>query len=253
MTATAPMKDTTARTSALDRDLAMRLAAGEYDRIAQVLRRLSPDDWSRSTDCPGWDVRALATHVLGMAEMAASVRESIRQLRAATRRGGVLIDALTALQVDERRSLSPAEVVERLSAVAPRAVRGRRRTPGFVRRRPMPQRQQVGGELEAWTFGYLVDTILTRDTWMHRVDLAHATGQPMELTHGHDGVLVADIASEWAQRHGQPYTLRLAGPAGGEWSRPGDGPVVEMDAVEFCRALSGRAAADGLLAHAVPF
>ncbi|MGZ4616293.1 MAG: hypothetical protein ACXV4A_12115, partial [Actinomycetes bacterium] len=70
---------------------------------------------------------------------------------------------------------------------------------------------------------------------------------------GHDGVLVADIASEWAQRHGQPYTLRLAGPAGGEWSRPGDGPVVEMDAVEFCRALSGRAAADGLLAHAVPF
>ncbi|HEU4912361.1 MAG TPA: hypothetical protein VFV76_10715 [Actinomycetes bacterium] len=51
---------------------------------------------------------------------------------------------------------------------------------------------------EKWTLGYLTDVILTRDTWMHRSDIAAATGRAMTLTAEHDGVLVADIAAEWA-------------------------------------------------------
>ena len=27
---------------------------------------------------------------------------------------------------------------------------------------------------EKWQFGYLVDTIFTRDTWMHRLDISRA-------------------------------------------------------------------------------
>jgi hypothetical protein len=82
---------------------------------------------------------------------------------------------------------------------------------------------------------------------------ARATGAQHVLTADHDGVIVDDIVSEWAARHGQPYRLRLAGPAGGEWSRGSGGPQIEMDAADFCRALSGRAPADGLLATQVPF
>lgn len=34
------------------------LARTEYARVADQLRSLAPDDWSKPTDCPLWDVRA---------------------------------------------------------------------------------------------------------------------------------------------------------------------------------------------------
>jgi uncharacterized protein (TIGR03083 family) len=117
----------------------------------------------------------------------------------------------------------------------------------------MPIPQQVGDRPEQWTFGYLIDVILSRDTWMHRVDIARATGQDLVLTADHDGVLVADVAAEWAGRHGQPCTLTLTGPAGGSWTWGTGGPALELDAVEFCRLLSGRGQANGLLDVPVPF
>ena len=42
------------------------LARTEYARMASQLRSLAPDDWSKPTDCPLWDVRAVAGHSLGM-------------------------------------------------------------------------------------------------------------------------------------------------------------------------------------------
>ena len=191
------------RAPALDRSTAMRLAATEYGRVLDQWRSLDDADWTRSTDCPDWDVRAMAAHVVGMAEMAASLRETVRQNIAATRAGGG-IDELTGLQVREHAHLSPAELVDRLAAVAPRAARGRRRTPAPLRWLPLPEKQVVGDTEEWWSVGYLVDVILTRDPWMHRADVARATGGGLVLTPEHDGVLVDDVVREWAQRHGQP-------------------------------------------------
>jgi len=228
------------RRSALDRGSAMRLAATESDRFLGQLRRLSPADWSTPTDCPAWDVHALVGHVVGMAEMSASIPEQLRQLRAAGKSDGVFIDALTALQVAKHSKDSPAELVARYAVIGPKAVKGRRRTPRFIRGRTMPQLQAVGGVEEAWTLGYLVDVILTRDTWMHRVDLARAAGQDVELTAEHDGVLVADVVTEWAQRHGRPCELHLTGPAGGRWAFGIGGPEITEDAVQLCRGLAGR-------------
>jgi uncharacterized protein (TIGR03083 family) len=241
----------------LDRRTAMRLAADEYARFADALTSLGKEDWPRPTACPAWDVRQLACHVIGMAEMAAGVREGRRQRRLAgaeaAAAGVPFIDALTAVQVRERDGWSPARVVESARSVGPRAARGRRFTPFFLRRRPMPVPQLVNGQLETWTLGYLVDVVLTRDPWMHRVDLAGATGQPLELTAEHDGVIVADVVEEWADRHGRPYRLTLTGPAGGTWSRGSNGPVLELDAIDFCRTVSGRGRGEGLLATQVPF
>jgi uncharacterized protein (TIGR03083 family) len=241
------------RRSQLGRSTAMRLAGTEYARFADALDQLTPGDWKLPTDCPGWDVQTVAGHVLGMAEMAASVRDGARQLRSATKAGGVFLDSLTALQVREHAGLTPAELQGRLRKIGPKATRGRRQAPGFIRHRRMPFLQEVGGHPEWWAIGYLTDIILTRDPWMHRIDLARATGHPMRLTAEHDGVLVADIVTEWAARHGQPYTLHLTGPAGGTWTSPGGGPELELDAVDFCRTLSGRKQGTGLLAEATPF
>lgn len=251
MTAGTAAKPTTPRAPVMPRDVAMRLAATEYDRMLGVLARLTPGQWEAATDCPGWRVRDLAGHTVGMTEMAASLPEQVRQMRAARKAGGVFIDALTGLQVDSRRSDTTAELVARFAKVGPKAAKARRRTPGFVRRRAMPLPQVVGGVEERWTVGYLVDVILTRDTWMHRIDVTRATGQPLELTPEHDGVLVADVVTEWAQRHRQPCTLTLTGPAGGSWSFGSGGQQLDADAVDFCRGLSGRGTP--ALATEVPF
>ena len=106
------------RRALISRDEAVRLAAGEYGRFAALLRGLGPGDWDRPTDCSEWDVRQMAAHVLGMAEMVAAVRSFVRQNALAARAGGG-VDALTALQVRERADLSPDEIVARFTAAPP--------------------------------------------------------------------------------------------------------------------------------------
>jgi hypothetical protein len=64
-------------------------------------------------------------------------------------------------------------------------------------------------------------------------------------------VIVDDVVREWAARHGQPYTLNLSGLVGGTWG--GNGERISMDAFDFCRAVSGRGPAPGLLSQQVPF
>lgn len=64
-------------------------------------------------------------------------------------------------------------------------------------------RARAGAEVD----GYLIDTIMTRDSWMHRIDVARATGAGLLLTADHDGHIVGDVVAEWAGRHGAPYQL----------------------------------------------
>ena len=242
--------------SAFDRDVAMRLAGTEYDRVADTFDLLSAEQWALPTECPGWDVRAVAGHLVGMAEMATGLRETIRQQAVATwraKRDGVeVIDAQTALQVREHARLSLPSLVARMREIAPRAVAGRRSTPGLIRRMSTPP-QVVGAGRERWMVGYLLDTILTRDPFMHRLDIARATGVLLPPTPEHEGVIVDDVVREWAGRHGADYTLELTGPAGGRWESGAGGEPIRVDALDFCRAVSGRGPATGLLATRVPF
>jgi uncharacterized protein (TIGR03083 family) len=248
------------RRSVLPRDQAMQLAGSEYERFVAAISELSADDWGRRTVCAEWNVQQMVAHVVGMAFMATSPLEQRRQHKAALARrtdAAPYIDWLTAYQVDRFAGEPPGELVRLAEEVAPRAARGRKRVPGFIRRRPMPVEQLVGGVAEPWTIGFLVDTILTRDTWMHRSDIAHATDRPMQVTAEHDGVIVADVVHEWAGRHGAAYRLTLTGAAGGTWSSVGSRDTepeqLTLDAVDFCRAVSGRSHASGLLATQVPF
>ena len=242
----------------LAHDEAMRRQAQELDRTLALLRSLDDAAWTAPTDCPAWDIRAMYQHVLGACEAGASIRENIHQLRRARsyrhQHGGPLEAALSAVQVRERASVSPAQIMERLTAIAPKTVRGRARTPALVRKHA---RLAVDGPVhETWRLGYLIDTIYVRDLWMHRADAARALGKPIELSADHDGRIVADIVAEWARRHGKPFTLDLTGPAGGTYAHHPDLPEAEhisLDAVDFCRTLAGRGHPVGLLTTIVPF
>ncbi|MGZ4591193.1 MAG: maleylpyruvate isomerase family mycothiol-dependent enzyme [Actinomycetes bacterium] len=237
---------------------AMRLQAHELELTLASLRLLDDAAWTAATDCPAWDVRALCQHVLGACEAGASVRENVHQMRHALayrrRHGGPLESALSHVQVRERADLTPAQIVERLAAVAPKTVRGRTRTPALLRNHAS---LGVDGPVrERWRLGYLIDTIYLRDLWMHRIDVARALDRPLDLSADHDGRIVKDVVAEWARRHDKSFLLELSGPAGGTYARESDSADAEnlkLDAVEFCRILSGRAPADGLLATVVPF
>lgn len=239
---------------AISRAEAEVLAATEYRRFAEQLRSLGDDDWTKPTDCDLWDVRAMAGHSVGMMSDFTSLRSVMRRMRgaskAATKTGGPVVDSMTAMQVAENSTLTPTELIARVETVGPTAAHWRTTAPRLFRR--IPIKEEVGGQIETWRIGYLLDTILTRDPWMHRVDIARATGHDLVLTADHDGRIIADVVAEWARRHGQPFALTLTGPAGGTFTA-GAGEHITIDAVEFCRILSGRASGSGLLTQEVPF
>lgn len=239
----------------LDHQEAMDLQATELDRTLDLLRSLDADDWATQTPCPDWDVRQMYLHVLGACEAGASMKENAHQMLAARKHrkvhGGPLEAGLSNVQVRERVDLSVAQLVERLTEVAPVTVRKRTTTPGLMRRAKIGI---DGPVVETWALGYLIDTIYLRDLWMHRVDTTDVTDHDMVLTADHDGRLVADVVAEWARRHGTAFDLTLTGPAGGSFALTGDNPVtLEFDAVEFCRILAGRSQAEGLMTTVVPF
>lgn len=229
----------------------MRAAEEEYRRLLELLRGLADEDWTKPTDCTEWDVRELVAHLAGAARAYPGLRELTRQQRVGKplKPGADSVDQINAAQVHERAEHTPAQLLEELEEVAPEAVQARGRVPRVVRALPVP----FGPPLGTKPLGYLFDRILTRDQWLHRIDLCRAVGREPELTADHDRPLVSDAVGEWASRHRQPFHLTLTGPAGGRWGGGEGGEVLELDAVEFCRIVSGRAAGDGLLATRVNF
>lgn len=227
------------------------LAAAEQERLLALLRELSPADWERPTDCAGWAVRDIVAHLAGAFASCASPREAVRQSRAGKQvaAGRDLVDGINDVQVAERAGRPPAELLAELTAVGEQGLRARRRLPAPLRALPLP----FGPPLGTRPLGYLMDRIYTRDAWLHRIDICRAVGQAPLLTADHDGRLVADVVAEWARAHGGAYDLVLTGPAGGTFRSGVGGQHHELDAVEFCRTLSGRSAGTGLLTTGVPF
>ncbi len=257
MTTTTPPTDSILPTvKAIDHREGVALAAVAYARFADVVDGLAPADWDRPTDCEGWTVRHLIAHMTGAMRSAASLREMLSQQREIAGRvkrdGGNEVDTMTQVQIDRCWELTNNELVRECRNLVDKAAAGRRRTPALMRRF-VTFPVQMGSIDETWNLGYLVDVILTRDAWLHRVDLCRAVSADLVLTPDHDGRIVAEVVAEWARRHGQPFDLTLTGPAGGAFRSGSGADRLELDAVDFCRAISGRASGTGLLATEVPF
>jgi uncharacterized protein (TIGR03083 family) len=229
------------------------IAEEEFRRFAELMASLSPEEWTRPTDCTGWDVRKIALHMLGSGEAQASFPTFVHQLRKGVPLNKEIdshhwVDGMNELQIREHAHLSNDEVVAQLWAIGPKAVKGRWRTPPPARYLPIPFGPPIG-----WTpLKYLLDVGFTRDVWAHRIDICQATGRAMNLTADHDGRLVADIVGEWASIYDQAFELVLEGPAGGKFSNGVGGERVDIDAIDFIRTLSGRLPGTGVLSQPLP-
>jgi uncharacterized protein (TIGR03083 family) len=239
-------------------DEAMRITATEHERVLELLHDLGSADWDVDTDCTGWTVRDVVVHVIASAQAQASPVEFARQVRAGrplTRQigGSHWVDGVNEAQLRARRAWVPGELPRRWEVAAAAALAARRRMPALLRALPvLPLGSALGTDLGWKPLGYLFDVGLTRDVWMHRVDVARAVGRPMVLTAEHDGRIVADVVAEWAGLHDDPFTLDLRGPAGGWYAARGGDVPIRLDAVDFVRILSGRGSGAGVLEHKLP-
>jgi uncharacterized protein (TIGR03083 family) len=159
-------------------------------------------------------------------------------------------DALNQAQVERRRTLPVDAVVAELRDVTPRAIDARAHIRWWARqvRLPVPPAGMM-------RLDKLLVEIFPRDMWIHRLDIADATGRPFEQRAEHDGVLLEQVVADTAylvhkRGGGVNLNLRLAGPAGGAWNvaSPGAEEVnLSMEATDFMRLSSGRTSVDGVL------
>ncbi|MGI9644654.1 MAG: maleylpyruvate isomerase family mycothiol-dependent enzyme [Ilumatobacteraceae bacterium] len=237
-------------------DAWMPLARSSYQRLADAFAAVPAERWADPTPCEAWTLRDLGGHMIGAMRSAASLREMMSQQRAIKRRiketGEQEVEAMTAIQIERAADLSIAELVDELQALVPKASAGRQNMPGFVRRKA-GFHVEMGDISERWNLDYFLSTILTRDAWLHRIDVADSLGAPFDLDDD-DQAVVGDVAEEWARRHSKPVSLILTGPAGGNLVVGDGGPTIELDAIDFCRMVSGRKLpSHALLEQSVPF
>ncbi|MCW2528083.1 MAG: maleylpyruvate isomerase family mycothiol-dependent enzyme [Pseudonocardiales bacterium] len=241
---------------------ASEVALAAYQQLFELLGDLAPEDWAAATECAGWRVRDMVGHLLGAARANASMRENLRQqlwgVRHRRQFGGNPLDAVNALQISDHAQLDTGQLLGALRDAAPGAVKGRMRTPAAMRVLTVPLAaggSSASGMPRSVNLGHLADVVYTRDIWMQTVDIARAVQRAPDVTQPVNRRIVGDVVAEWTRRHGQPVDLILTGPAGGHY-RSADanrGTPSEHDAIDFCRALSGRETGEGLMASRVIF
>ncbi len=225
------------------RESAATVREAEFTAFRTLVSTLESQEWRRPTLSAGWLVRDVVAHVAGQYEELARIAVFLRRLRTARRRypDRTTLDGHNQVQVDELAGQPPAALVARLDRYGPAALRALRRIPGPRRRLPsslffpeppLPER----------ALSYLFDVLSPRDTWMHRLEVARATGRTFTIA-GHDRQIVDQVVRDLdRQWNGPALTLELTGPAGRR-ATIGHGAsqrIVGVDAVELLLHLSGR-------------
>jgi len=227
---------------AVHADEAHRLMTEAFARLLNLLESLHADDWSKPTACTAWDVHDMVAHQAGGYASGTSYKEMIRQYTSKPQPGQLPEDAINALQVGERKSKTPAELIVELKQVGEKAIHNWAH--GFNTIKWIRSPHPVGGFM---SIRHLMWVIHSRDTWMHRMDICRAANRPFEQTREHDGriveLVIRDVAQKLRSRlNGKAITLTLTGISGGEWLI-GNGESVsslEMNALDFNIFVSGR-------------
>lgn len=231
---------------------ALAVVRAELAVWSTLLRELDDSDWHRPTECQPWDVHDVVAHVIGQAEGIARPNRTLRRVRAAKRAGTGVLDGHNRLQVQERADVPDEQLIAELEMWGGRALKAASRIPAPVRRLKLSHLFPEAARMVSDSLDFLIRVIMARDTWMHRIDITHATGRTPTLG-PHDALIVEqvirDLALTW---HGPSVALHLTGPAGGHW-------LLTSDARPYRRSADGptplraeRLPAQRRLHHAAP-
>lgn len=140
--------------------------------VVALLRSLDEADWRRTTDLPGWDVRAVACHLAHLeSELAGNPQRHVEVPELPHVRG--LMGQFTEAGVLARADLSPAEIVDELEASVATRYAALQSDP--------PQDAGAPGPGFAALVGWSWRTLLSNrplDLWMHEQDIRRAVGRP---------------------------------------------------------------------------
>jgi uncharacterized protein (TIGR03083 family) len=218
----------------------MSIAREQNAALLSLLRDLQEPEWSTPTECEGWDVKDMVAHTLAWAEVMTAPGKYAKQTVVGVRNkksfGGSSLDATNDFQVRSRRHLTPDEFINLLDKHLRR--QNKFLTGAGVALRYVPFKEPFAGH---WVnLGYVADRIMTRDHFMHRLDICRATGRDPNGPPS-DGTIVSDVVKEWTTRSGASVTLHLAGPAGGTYvCGTGASGEIRGDAFDLMRRLAGR-------------
>jgi uncharacterized protein (TIGR03083 family) len=145
-----------------------------WGSLAAVLEDLSPEEWSRPTGCPSWDVKdnvshisGLEHHLLGEPGPAHELPEGLPHLA-----GG--IGRFMEIAVDYRRSWPPEAVLDDFRDVTARRLAALRTSdldPDQIVATPLGREMPVREAMRIRTF----------DCYAHEQDIRRATGRPGNL------------------------------------------------------------------------
>ncbi|MFP1625922.1 maleylpyruvate isomerase family mycothiol-dependent enzyme [Streptomyces sp. 5K101] len=144
------------------------------ESIAELVQPLPQGEWNRATPCPGWSVRDIVSHVIGMeCEMLGDPRP-IHSLPRDLYHVQSDFARYMEMQVDVRRHHTSPEMTAELEYTMirrARQLRNENRDPGTLVRAPLGAEQTLELAYRMRAF----------DTWVHEQDLRTALGKPGNL------------------------------------------------------------------------
>ena len=228
------------------------LARAELASFLTLLESLDDADWSLPTPCTLWDVHDVVAHQAGHVQSGRGLLGVLAQanpiaLRAYRKRGMSTLDGMNQKQVDIRREFSPEQLIRELRDGTPKSIDARINVNPVSARVPLPV-PPVG----MMPLRDLLQRIFSRDMWLHRLDIADATGRPFELADEHNALMLALVVEDTARfmnkrRPTANVTLHLNGEAGGQWqlARGAEAPLtLSMTVDDFVRRTGGRVSVD---------
>ncbi|MGW6284350.1 MULTISPECIES: maleylpyruvate isomerase family mycothiol-dependent enzyme [unclassified Streptomyces] len=149
-------------------------ATHSIEAIAELVKPLAEGEWNRRTPCPGWSVRDIVSHVIGMeCEMLGDPRP-IHTLPRDLYHVQSDFARYMEMQVDVRRHHTSPEITAELEYVLirrARQIRNESRSPEAKVRAPLGTEQTLETALNLRAF----------DLWVHEQDLRATLGQPGNL------------------------------------------------------------------------
>ncbi|MFJ5048204.1 maleylpyruvate isomerase family mycothiol-dependent enzyme [Streptomyces sp. NPDC088719] len=149
-------------------------ATHSIEAIAELVKPLAEGEWNRRTPCPGWSVRDIVSHVIGMeCEMLGDPRP-IHTLPRDLYHVQSDFARYMEMQVDVRRHHTSPEITSELEYVLirrARQIRNESRSPETKVRAPLGTEQTLETALNLRAF----------DVWVHEQDLRATLGQPGNL------------------------------------------------------------------------